>query len=312
MTEGGEHAPAWSLQSGIESQSWPEAVRNATAGLRQGTLVASPPLTYAASAEDPIHSVTRAWASSPSAQTGVVNVISSDRRPPYGLIVTQTCDLVEEGRPKRPWIQVAPVYQLFADRGDRTRIQQGRAFDYLVPITALSPPPEGALWVADLRLLMSIEKGWLVDRETLSAFEDESGYDRLAGQVSRRFARTAYATVVVERVLKPARDLFRDIVERYEGRDPIAEVGLALGRSRLDPINAQLVFMLDGQLAPDLRAQIIEWWQPLAEEARNHGLELLAPRFVTLDELTAREYRALDPLDASSLSPEPEEPPEVG
>lgn len=310
MSDGGEEAPTWSLQAGIEPQSWPEAAREAIAGLRQGTLVASPPLTYAASAEHPIHAITRGWAASPSAQSGVVNVVSSERRPPYGLIVTQTCDLVEEGTPKRPWVQIASVYLLFANRGDRKRIEQGRAFDYLVPINALTPP-EGALWVADLRLLVPVEKGWLVARETLPAFTNEAGYDRLAQQLGRRFARTAYATVIGKRVLGPAYDLLRDIVDRYEGRDPIAEVGLALGRSRVEPVNAQLVFMLDGELSLGLRAQVIDWWRPLAEQARADDLEFLAPRFVSLDELTAREYRGLDLLDASSLSPASEEPPDA-
>lgn len=310
MNGGGEEAPAWSLQTGIEPQSWPDAARDATVGLRQGTLVASPPFTYAASAEHPIHAVTRAWAASGHAESGVVNVVSTGARPAYGLIVTQTCDLVEEGNPKRPWVQIAPVYTLYANSGDRSRIEQGRGFDYLVPITALTPP-DGALWVADLRLLVPVEKGWLVDRETLSAFNDEAEYDRLAMQLSRRFSRTAYATVVVDRVLRPAHELFSDIIERYEGQDPIVEVGMALGRSRLEPVNAQLVFMLEGELSPELRAQIIDWWQPVAERARTDGLELLAPRFVALDELNAREYRGLDILDAASLSPEPEQPPDA-
>jgi len=264
-----------------------------------------PPLAYAASAKHPIHAITRAWAESASAQSGVVNLVSTERRPPYGLIVTQTCDLVEEGRPKRPWVLIAPVHQLFANRGDRTRIRQGRGFDYLVPVTALASP-DGALWVGDLRLLVATEKGWLVGRETIAAFADEAGYGRLAQQLSRQFARPAYATVVVERVLRPTAKLFNSIIERYEGRDPIVEVGLALGRSRLEPVNAELVFMLDGELSPDLRAEIVEWWKPLSEAARAEGLELLMPRFVSLDELTARE---LDVLNASSLSPEPEQPP---
>jgi len=146
----------------------------------------SPPFIYAASADHAIHAVTRAWAASPSSQSGAVNVVSAEGRPPYGLIVTQTCDLVEEGKPKRPWVQIAPVYLLFANSGDRTKIQQGRGFDYLVPITGLTPP-EGALWVADLRVLIPAEKGWLVGRETLAAFDDEAGYDRLAQQLGHRF-----------------------------------------------------------------------------------------------------------------------------
>lgn len=310
MSGGGEEAPAWSLQVGIDPEAWPESARQATTALRQGTLVEAPPFAYAASADHPIHATTRAWANSPRASSGVVNVAAHERRPPYGLIVTQTCDIVEEGRPKRPWIQVAPVYQLVANRGDRNRIQQGRGFDYLVPITGLTQPEDG-LWVADLRLLVPVEKGWLVGRTTLPAFTEESGYQRLAQQLSRRFARPAYATVIVDRVLRPAHELFGAIIERYEGRDPIAEVGLALGRSRLDPVNAQLVFMLHGELSEDLHSQIIDWWQEAAEKARADGLEFVAPRFVSLDELTAREYRAFDVLDASALSPEPEDPPDA-
>ena len=311
MTGGGDEAPAWSLQTGIDAQAWPKAARDATASLRQGTLVASPPFVYAARADVAVHAITRAWASSPSAAGGVVNVTASDKRAPWGLIVTQTCDLVEEGKPKRPWVQIAPVYELYANAGDRARILQGRGFDYLVPITTLKPS-EGALWVADLRLLVPVEKGWLVERAVRDGFDDQAGFDRLAAQLGRLFSRTAHATVVGKRILGPAYELLHDIAERYEGRDPIAEVGLALGRARHDPVNAQLVFMLDGELTAELRSQIIDWWQPVAEKAGADGLEVLAPRFVSLDELSAREYRSLDLLDASSLSPDDEEPPDAG
>ena len=308
MTGGGEAAPAWSLQTGIDAELWPEEARGATSGLRQGTLVASPPLAYAASADYPIHAITRRWASSSRASTGVVNVVSAEGRAPWGLIVTQTCDLVEEGKPKRPWVHISPVYELYAPAGDRTRILQARGFDYLVPVTALEPAA-GALWVADLRLLVPVEKGWLAGRESREAFSEEAEYERLARQLAHRFARPAFATIVVDRIQRPAHKLFADIIERYEGKDPIAEVGLALGRSPLEPVNAQLVFLLDGELTPELHAQIFDWWQPVAEQARADGLEVLAPRFVSLDELSAREYRSLYLLDASSLSPEPEDPP---
>jgi hypothetical protein len=309
VTGGGEPAPAWSLQTGIDPELWPEEARNATAGLHQGTLVASPPLTYAASADYPIHSTTRRWASSPRANTGVVNVASTEGRAPWGLIVTQTCDLVEEGKPKRPWVHISPVYELYAPAGDRTRILQARGFDYLMPVTALEAVA-GALWVADLRLLVPVEKGWLVGRETRAAFTEQAEYQRLAQQLAHRFARPAFATIVVDRIQRPAHKLFADIIERYEGNDPIADVGLALGRSPLEPVNAQLVFLLDGELGPELRAHIVDWWHQVAEHARADGLEILAPRFVSLDELSAREYRSLYLLDASSLSPEPEDPPD--
>lgn len=298
----------WSLQEGIDGDSWPAAARAAAAGLRQGSLVKSPPFVYAANAAHPIHDTSKAWSASSKADTGVVNVLQEKQRPPFGLIVTQTCDLVEEGRPKRPWVLIAPVYILSASPGDCRRIAQGRGFDYLVAISALDAPDVG-IWVADLRLMMAVEKGWLVEQTAIDGFVAEEEFRSLAARLARRFARPAYAQSVVDHVLKPSYQLWGEILEKYGGSDPIVDVGMRLGRSPLDPVNVELVFLLDADISADLRAQIVDWWQPLAEGARGAGLEFLAPRFARLDELTAREYRGLDILDAAALSPADEEPP---
>ena len=117
---------SWDLQAGINPRSWPEEVRKATRDLRQGLLVESPPLIYAAEAGYPIHATTQAWAGSSKASSGAVNLISPELRPEYGLIVTQTCDLVEEGSPKRPWIHIAPVYVFAGDKGQCSQIERGR------------------------------------------------------------------------------------------------------------------------------------------------------------------------------------------
>ena len=158
-------------------------------------------------------------------------------------------------------------------------------------------------------MLVPVEKGWLVGRAALDGFASEPEYDQLASRLATRFGRPAYAASVVEHVLKPSYELWREIVDRYEGTDPIVDVGLELGRSRLDPVNAQLVFLLEVDIPPELRAYIVDWWQPLSEKARAAGLGLI-PRFVRLDQLTAREYRRLDILDAAALSPTDEAPPD--
>ena len=139
MTDAGDEAPAWSLRSGIDAEAWPEEAKEAVTTLRQGTLVPSPPFVYAANASFPIYGATRAWAESDKAETGVVNVATESKRPAWGLIVTQTCDLVEEGRPKRPWVQVSPVYEWFANPGDLSKIRNGRGFDSWEPKT---PKPQ--------------------------------------------------------------------------------------------------------------------------------------------------------------------------
>jgi hypothetical protein len=293
---------SWSLQDGINSRAWPESAREATRNLRQGFLVQKPPLVYAANPDHPIHETSKAWSKSAKAETGAVNVIAEDLRPAYGLIVTQTCDLVEEGVPKRPWVHIAPVYIFRGDRGQRKQIERGRGFQYLCHIPCLDPPEDG-IWVADLRILVPVEKGWLVDVESVPAFPDETGFDRLRELLAASFSRKAIATVIITHLLGPTVELLKKIAVDLEGDDPIVEVGLATGRSIVDPTNAQLVFMLDGDLTPELRQQILDWWETTSEAARANGLETLLPRFVSIDALSAREYRALDLLDAEAFSP---------
>lgn len=298
----GDQPDSWSLQSGIDPDRWPPAVRDATSGLRQGDLVEAPPLVYAASADHPLHAITVAWSSTDKAQTGAVNVTDSTKRAPYGVIVTQTCDLVEEGRPKRPWVHVAPVYRFRCDRGIRTTIERERGFDYLCPVTALEPFEEG-LWVADLRLLVAIEKGRLVGVEARRGFRDDQGTERLSRQLARVFSRPAYPTPLIDSLLEPLNRVLREVSEQYGGQDPIIEVGLALGRSRLDPSTAEIVFLLEGSLEEELRNRLLEWGKSVADNAPE-GIELLLPRFESLDDLSAREYRQLILIDVSAFSPE--------
>ena len=214
--------PAWSLQAGIDPRTWPDAVRAATAGLYQGLLLAAPPIVYAAEADEPIHEITRQWAKTSKASSGAVVVTSTAKRPPYGIIATQTCDLVEEGPPKRPWIQLCPVYVLRASKGDRKMIASRRGFPYLVAVTAL-PAVEDGIWVADLRLQVSVEKGWLVGRGTQPGFLEQLEFDGFADQLAARFARRAFASVVVTHVINPTLELLRGIATDFAGDDPIVE-----------------------------------------------------------------------------------------
>jgi hypothetical protein len=292
----------WSLQDGIDPRAWPEEARDATRHLRQGHLIAKPPLVYAASPGYPIHATTKAWALSGKADTGAVNLIADDLRPPYGLIVTQTCDLVEEGTPKRPWVHVAPVYIYEGDKGQRKQIERGRGLQYLCPTPALGEIENG-IWVADLRLLVAVEKGWLVGQKPVEAFVTEDGFDRLRAQLAASVSRKAFATVLNNHILDPTFELLKKLAIEYQGDDPIIEVGLATGRSRVEPANAQICFILDGELPDDLRRQILDWWEIVSQTARAAGLETMVPRFVSVDELTAREYRAMDLLDAEAFSP---------
>jgi hypothetical protein len=78
---------------------------------------------------------------------------------------------------------------------------------------------------------------------------------------------------------------------------------LRIGRSRVDPINAQVVFLLAGPIGDELKNLIIDWWGDHRERAHQDGLELLQPDFLLLGELSASDYRQLDPVDVSTYSP---------
>jgi hypothetical protein len=228
--------------------------------------------------------------------------VNATRRPEWGVIVTQTCDLVEEGaKPKRPWMHVAPVYRLSRDRGDRRLIERERGFDYLCPVPGLDSDDD-PLWVADLPLLIAVEKGWLVDAATADGFPDIVSRDRLAQLLARLFSRPAYPTWLSQKLIRSLAVLLEEITKAYVGDDPIAEVGLALGRSRDDPATAQVVFMLDGDCDVALEERIPAWGQERAQDAPE-GINVLHPRIVSLDALTAREFRALDLVDISGYSP---------
>jgi hypothetical protein len=150
------------------------------------------------------------------------------------------------------------------DRGQRRLIERERGFDYLCPVPGLDSDDD-RLWVPDLRLLIAVEKRWLVDAATADGFPDIVSRDRLARQLARLFSRPAYPTSLGQKLIHPLAVLLEEITQSYDGDDPIAEVALALGRSRDDSTTAQVVFMLDGDCDVALEERILAWGQEAAQ-----------------------------------------------
>jgi len=292
-----------SIDDGIDPGLWTEQTRETASQLRQGQAVELPPFFYYASAEHPVHQITHEWAEVTERSSGVVDLTAEDLRPPYGLIATQTCDLAEEGKPKRPWVQLAPVYVYRCSAGEARKIQQGRSHPYLCWASGLGDRDDG-LWVADLRILLPVEKGWLVEQTTLPGFADEPGYTDFANRLATRFARPAYATELVNEVLKPLRDLLAEVSDRFAGDDGIVEVGLELGRDRLDPQSARVCFIGNEPLRDEVRGFIGDWWTQTFGATGRGALQVLAPDFTDYDQLTARRYVGLDIMSISEFSPD--------
>jgi hypothetical protein len=60
--------------------------------------------------------------------------------------------------------------------------------------------------------------------------------------------------------------------------------------------------MLDGEPDAGLHDLILDWGDQIVR-APPEGITVLLPRLVGIDDLSAREYRTLDVVDAASFSP---------
>lgn len=94
------------------AEEWPNGVLDGLREWEQGDLVASPPFFYFADPSRPVWSATAHFTESSTGPE--VILVPDEMMPPYGLVTTQTCDIGEEGRdrPMRPWVQMAPVYEI--------------------------------------------------------------------------------------------------------------------------------------------------------------------------------------------------------
>lgn len=179
--------------------SWPADVLEALGRFKQGDLIERPPFFYG------VTPGMRLWSpddedDDPEGQenSSQVEELHPEDSPAFGIVTTQTCDIVEQATPTRPWLQVSPVYRLDEiDPKDRQR------FLSKASIVELTGPdlPQGR-WVADLRLEMPLEKTVLVGRETIAGFATEEEAEGFGGLLGRRRARAALADELVESVIR--------------------------------------------------------------------------------------------------------------
>ena len=300
--------PAWTIDGGLESD-WPDEIHDAVSSLRQGDLVQSPPFVYYADGAQPIFALTRDWAAAKDGRSGVVSATDPASRPPYGVIATHTCDLVEEARPdktrqpKRPWVQVAPVYFRRSSAGEARAIRGARRFDYLVWMSALGEHDDG-VWVADLRISVPVEKGWFVGRDHWPGFTDADPVTELAARVAKLATRPAYPLALNDRVLRPLADRLQQLCDDFPASDGIQEVSLELGYQRDDPEFVRVIFIGEENIPAKVQQALMTWWTTTFADDQPAGLVVLEPQFTTYDEMDVRRYKRLEPFDISRLSPQ--------
>ncbi len=279
---------------------WPEAVLAAAREWRQGYVVEEPPFFYYRSESEPVWEI--GLADDEEAGDAALVELDPDLRSRFGLITTQTCDLYEEGRPTQPWFAVAPVYDI------APRIQPGQIgqlmrgdFSHLVLLTAGWLP--SGYWVADLRIEMPVEKGWLVGRDPRPGLVEVKEYDRLAARLAARRGRPALSPQLTVSLTKPLRDWLNG--RGKASRDSLESLRLRVVGDPVTSTHAELlVITKDEGMTPELEARWREWEAAQLQAAETDGVLLQPFRYGNLDEFSARDIETSLRLDFDHLSPD--------
>ncbi len=281
------------IDSGVPPKDqWPEGILDSLSSWEQGDLVRQPPLFYFADPSAPIWEPTRAYTED-SVESEVI-LPSEEYLPPYGLVTTQTCDIAEEdsNRPIRPWVQVAPVYQLTNWKRKKLEDEKGPRYWLLVP-----DMPQDGIWVADFRIEIPVEKSWLAQQARVQGFADEESKRGVGRRVAWLRGRPAFSrelNAVHEDLFKTFQQVETDQPDLHEElMDKLEEVVVEVD-SYLAPSSVQIVFLTSSLLPRECRERLEQWRDSAAEFAEASGLVLHALDFRTLESVSVLEYRRME------------------
>jgi hypothetical protein len=286
-------------------EDWPAGVLDHLKLFSQGDIIPNPPMFYFADPERPVWARTAAYTSD-TTRPELVEA-GPQTAPLYGLITSQTCDIAEEesDRPKRPWLQVSPIY----DRSDLNSGQKKllRAFKgelYLLHVPAL----EGGFWVADLRIEMPLEKGCLASCSPIPGFLDEATQREVGRRIAVLRSRPAFGQEFVDAVQRPLVDALKELKASYGARfallaEQVDEVAVQLD-SHVHPTQVKITLLVEKDLDASIRVWWDDWWTQAVISARSRGLTLHALDVRNLHEVTVAEYRRMVTLPLTRFSPD--------
>jgi hypothetical protein len=279
---------AFSIDAMVDAAQWTPEVRARLSYLYQGALVDRPPLVYYGDGQAPLTTLSQ---HQPVRRGGGPVVLGEARRAPYGIVLNQTCDIVEEGPPKRPWVQVSPVYFFPCTAGEARQIEARQQFDYLFWISSLGTSESGA-WVADLRLSVPVEKGWFVGRQHQPAFLNPGEAAAFAERIGYLLSRPAVPLQLADRFIQPFLEQRARLVEEF-GAVAQCETRYNAARDRDDPISVEPVILSDGALSTEIKERWRVWWDNEFGESQPTTFVVRSPRFATYAEIDPREYEQL-------------------
>lgn len=277
------------------ASDWPQGTLEALAAWEQGDVVAKPPFFYFGDPDAPVWQGTKWLAEQGADEPDVVTLVEEDA-PPFGMVTSQTCDIVEEdaARPMKPWVQIAPVYSCSEWK---KKLIKGRGPAYLLSLPQLRADPGKGVWVVDLRLEFPVEKGWLAKQPRLECFPDEESKRAVGQRVAMLRSRPAFSPSMssVHRALTRAIESWPDD-EDIDDLAPLDEVAVHID-NHLRPTVAQLVFLTaGGTLDERVREKLEEWWESLRPDAAAAGLNLLTLDFRNVESVSLADYRRMTAL----------------
>lgn len=294
---------------------WPQGVLEHLGSFRQGDVVEGFPMSYLGNPDVPVHAQTAAY------RNVGPGVIEFEEDFPYGMITTQTCDIREEdsNQPTRPWVQIVPVYDgehkheptpgstkrsSYIPSNIRDFMTEGGGSQYLL---RLQDFPQDGFWVADLRLSISVDKGWLLGRNPITVFGSEKSRRMVGNRLAMLADRPAFDGRFERAVKKPLMKELDSLKETTLGRDIYRQV--AEFRIRADDnINmgsVEIWVFSDSPLSEDVRRWFDEQTDQWRRMADKEGLVLLPTQYSQLDKTSAKVYRSLTMMSLMDLTPNP-------
>lgn len=293
-----------SISAGVPSSrdEWPDGVLDACAAFTAGDVVEEPPLFYFADPRKPVWAATHGYS---EGSEGPEVVDAGAYAPRFGLITSQTCDVGEidfdDPPPMKPWVMISPVYDLSDLPGNvRSLLKKTAGPLHWLHLPRLSDMENG-FWVADLRIEMPVEKGWLVGRSPIRGFDTEAAQRRVVERVAAIRTRPAWADPVVTKVqrrlveeLKQLRAADRALFD--EVTTSLEEVGC-----RTDSMLAPSSLLLAAFCYGEPSAEVDSWWASQVDAMRAD----LAPLGVAVHEALIHDLRTLPVAEYREYAPVP-------
>jgi hypothetical protein len=285
---------------------WPPGVLESLRAFVQGHVVKEPPFHYFADPARPVWVRTHAYVADSTGPE--VIELPEGAGPAFGMITSQTCDIAEEDAewPIRPWVQIVPVYDLSADlnSGIQKLLRKGKGTSYLMYLPGLAD----GFWVADFRIEVPVEKGWLAAQRPVEGFLTEEQRQQVGERVAMLRSRPAFdgrfVAVIQRPLVTELRELKQADLGMYQRMDAqVWRVAVELD-SLLNPKDVRVTLLTQGDVDEDIEDWWRAWWDSASGRCASEGMTLHAFAIRKTCDVTLAESERMTIVPLARISPD--------